>query len=51
MVLFQEISKSGGRSVFARPSERVTKLLKATKLDRVLETADTLEKAIAALGA
>lgn len=50
MVLFQEITREGGKIVFANPSERVTKILAATKLDRVLTAVNSLEKAIALLG-
>lgn len=50
MVLYQEVAKAGGRTMFANPRERVTKILKATKLDRVLLTADSVEEAIAKLG-
>jgi len=49
MVLFQEVSREGGRIVFANASERVTKILAATKLDRVLTAVDSLEEAVALL--
>ncbi len=47
MVLFQEVSREGGKIVFANPSERVTKILAATKLDRVLTAVGSLDEAIA----
>lgn len=46
MVLFQEVSRTGGKIVFANPSERVTKILGATKLDRVLTAVGSLEEAV-----
>ena len=49
MVLYQEVAKAGGRTVFANPRERVVKILKATKLDRVLKTAESVEAAVAQL--
>lgn len=49
MVLFQEVSREGGKIVFANPSERVVKILAATKLDRVLTAVDSLDEAIARL--
>jgi anti-anti-sigma factor len=50
MVLYQEVAKAGGRTIFANPRERVVKILRATKLDRVLKTADSVEEAVAQLG-
>lgn len=49
MVLYQEVAKAGGRTVFANPRERVIKILKATKLDRVLKTAESVEVAVTQL--
>jgi anti-anti-sigma factor len=49
MVLFQEVSREGGKIVFANPSERVTKILAATKLDRVLTAVGSLEEAVGLL--
>lgn len=42
------VNRAGGKMSIANPSRKVIQLLKMTKLDQILEVADTLEQAEAA---
>ena len=46
MYLFSELSRDGRSVVFAGANERVRQIFNATKLDRILTLADTLEAAV-----